>query len=128
MMRLSFLTIRGDVVARVLNHRLPTALRAAAATHVWGVLLDLLFPCNGEQPLYALLCEHEVNRRHERRFVGDLTLPPTSGWRQGSQFVLRMGQTCFQPRSLLLGMHRGAQHQHPFRPCRFASLPTAGPL
>ena len=65
-----------------------------------------------------MVFEHEVNGLHECRFVGDLPFPPPSGGRQGRQFCLRMAQTFFQPRGLLVGMHGGAHHQYPFLPCR----------
>ena len=75
-----------------------------------------------------MLCEHAVNRLHERRFVGDLPFPPPSGGRQGRQFGLRMAQTFFQPRRLLVGMHGGAHDQHPFAPFHVAARRTTGPL
>jgi hypothetical protein len=65
-----------------------------------------------------MLCEHEGNRLYERRFVGDLPFAPTSRGRQGCQFCLCMAQTFFQPCGLLVCMHGGAHHQHPFMPCR----------
>ena len=65
-----------------------------------------------------MLFEHEVNRPQERRFVSDLPFAPPSRGRQGCQFGLRMAQTFFQPRGLLVGMPGGAHHQHAFAPCR----------
>jgi hypothetical protein len=51
-----------------------------------------------------------VKRLEERRFVGDLPLPATSGGREGHELLLRMGQTCFQPCDLSLGMHGGSNY------------------
>jgi hypothetical protein len=118
----------GDMVAGVLEHPLLTVHRAAPPAHVSGGLLDLLFPCHAEQPVHPLLCEHAGNRLYERRFVGDLTFPSTSGGRQSRQFGLRMTQTCFQPRGLLGGMHGGAHHQHTFVPYYVANRRATGPL
>ena len=41
---------------------------------------------------------------------------------------LRMMQTFFQPRGLLVGMHGGTHHQHALAPCHIAVWYTAGPL
>ena len=57
----------GYMVAGFLEHALRAAQRASPPAHVLGGLLDLLFPRHAEQPVHALLCEHEVNRLHERR-------------------------------------------------------------
>ena len=65
-----------------------------------------------------MLCEHEVNRRQKRRFIGDLPFAPPSRRRQSRQFGLRMAQPFFQPPGLLVCMHGGAHHQDPFMPCR----------
>ena len=48
-----------------------------------------------------MLFEHEVNRLHERRFVGDAAAfpPPSGGVRAAS--LVGMAQPCFQPRGLL---------------------------
>src|SRR5712691_3138400 len=107
----------GDVVADGLDHPLPAARRAAAAAHILGFPLALLFPGYAEQPVHPMVFEYGVNGLHERRFVGDLPLAPPSGRRQGGKFFLRIAQPCFQPRCLLLGMHGRSHHQHPLRPC-----------
>jgi hypothetical protein len=107
-----------NVVAGFLDHALLAVHRAAPPADIVCGLLDLLFPCHAEQPVHAMLCEHEVNRRQERRFISDLPFAPTSRRRQSRKFGLRMAQPFFQPRGLLVGMHGGAHHQDPFRPCR----------
>src|SRR5205823_3014371 len=109
-------------------HPLLTARRASAPAHVLGVPLALLFPCHAEQPFHPLRFQHVVNSLHERRFVGDLTLPSTSRRRQGSELCLRMGQPCFSTRRLSGGMNRRPHHQHPFAPCLCADLRTTGPF
>src|SRR5712691_9081605 len=101
-----------------LAHPLLTVHRATPPASILGGLLDLLFPCHAEQPVHPMLCEHAVNRLQERRFVGDVPFAPPSRGRQGRQFCLRMAQTFFQPRGLLVCMHGGAHHQYPFTPCR----------
>ena len=116
------------MVAGVLDHALLAARRASPPAHVLGGLLDLLFPGHAEQPLYPMLCEHAVNRLHERRFIGDLPFPPPSGGRQGRQLYLRMVQTFFQARGLLGGMHGGAHDQHAFAPFHIAVRRRTGPF
>ena len=118
----------GDVGANGLEHPLLTARSAPASAHILGFSFDLFFPCNTEQPVHSMVLQNGVNGLSEGRFVGDLPLAPTSGRRQGSQFFLRMAQTCFQPRGLLLGMHGRSQHQHPFRPCLCAPRHPPGPF
>src|SRR2546426_6714620 len=48
----------GDVVAGLLDDPLWTARRASTPAHILGVSLHLLLPCNAEQPLHSMLCEH----------------------------------------------------------------------
>src|SRR5215471_20670052 len=44
----------GDVVAGFLDYALLATHRAAPPAHVLGGLLDLLFPCHAEPPLYPM--------------------------------------------------------------------------
>src|SRR5438067_10366013 len=118
----------GDVVAGLLNDPLWTARRASAPAQISGMPLYLLFPGHAEQSLHAMGFEHESNRLHERRFIGDLSLSPTSGRCQGSQYSLCMAQTFVQARRLLVGMQGGSHDHDPFRPARVAALRTAGPF
>ena len=47
---------------------------------------------------------------------------------EGGQLYLRMTQTFFQPRCLLVGMQGGTHHPHAFVPFHVAVWGTAGPL
>src|SRR4029450_4869522 len=106
----------GDMVADCLTYPLFPCRRAAAPTNIVRGPLPPRFPFNPHQSLPPLLCEHVVNRRHERCFRSDLTLPPTSRWRQGRELLLRIGQTLFQPCRLSLGINGRPHHEHPFTP------------
>jgi hypothetical protein len=94
----------GDVGAGLLDDPLLTARRASTPAQILGMLLHLLFPVHAAQSLDAMGFEYEVNRLHERRFIGDLSPAPTSGRRQGSQGGLGMAQTFVQARRLVVGM------------------------
>src|SRR4029453_15040276 len=118
----------GYLVADFLDHALLPAARAPPPSHVLSGLRDLLFPSHTEQPGHPMCFEHEVNGFHKRCFVGDLPFPTPAGGRQGPQVCLRMVQTCFQARSLLVGMHGGTHHHHSFVPYHGAVRRTTGPL
>src|SRR5262245_34989155 len=118
----------GDVVAQFLNYPLLTVRSATPSAHILCGLLDLFFPGHAEQPVYAMRCQHMVNRLLELCFVSDLPFTPPSGGRQGRQLGLGMTQTCFQPRGLLGSLYGRAHDQHPFAPCLHAAQGTTGPL
>src|SRR5439155_2781861 len=117
-----------DMVAGLLDDLLLTARRASAPAQIAGMPLHLLFPGHAEQSLHAMGFEHEVNRLHERRFIGDLSLSPTSGRRQGSQCGLCMAQTFVQARRLVVGMQGGSHDHDPFRPALVTAFRTTGPF
>jgi hypothetical protein len=118
----------GDVGAGCLKHLLCAPYRAATSAYVLGGLLHLLCPWHAEHPIHPLLGEPAVHGLHERRCVGDVPFPPTSGRRPGRQLWLGMAPTGFSPRGLVVGMPGGSHAEHPFAPGRCADWRTPGPL
>src|SRR5262249_35078942 len=118
----------GDVVAGFLEQPLLAVHRASPPAHVLGGLLDLLFPGHAEQPVHPLVLQHAGNRRHERRFVGDLPFPPPSGGCRGRRGCLPLGRPFSPPCGLLVGRQGGPPHQPPFAPFQVAVRRTTGSL
>jgi hypothetical protein len=110
-----------------LAHALLAVHSAAPPVHVWGGRLALLCPDDAEQPLHPMGSEHAGHRLHARRGVGDVTVPPPAGGRQGRQGGLRMAQPCCQPRGLVGGMSGRAPSQPPCAPCLHAARRPTGP-